>query len=210
MEQNITAADIIPLLPGSLPLCPVRDALDNMAVYLSLLLRWNKKINLVGKHSLPMIVENLICDSFHLAFFLDRLNPEFNGLAIDAGAGAGLPGIPLRMVWQKGQYHMVEARGKRALFLASALASLKLPATCSVQGRIEKYLPATKKPDLIISRAFMPYDKLLPLFYPHVRGCVIIMANQPPPALDWKLEDSMCYKAANGNRWLWALTRPDS
>ena len=35
----------------------------------------------------------------------------------DLGAGAGIPGIPLRLVWDSGTFTLVEVREKRVLFL---------------------------------------------------------------------------------------------
>lgn len=184
-----------------------------MAFYVDMLHRWNKSINLVGASGKNEIAEKLLPDSFALARFLDALPlPPFPHLW-DAGAGAGLPGIPLRIVWSRGSYAMIEARQKRALFLANVLASLRLPETSVFRGAYEDYsqdrIKAGALADCIVSRAFRPWRELPALFRPALKpeGIVLIMANGAPSALPegWELAASGHYRAAGMERWLWAI-----
>lgn len=79
-----------------------QEALEPLGVYLEMLCQWNKAMNLVGPHSWQDMLTRLVADSFHLASFLDSLSVPAAPLTWDLGAGAGLPGIPLRMLWTKG------------------------------------------------------------------------------------------------------------
>lgn len=184
-----------------------------LAKYSSLLLKWNKRMNLSGARSQEEL-EDLFEDSFALADFLKTIfpSPSADFSAWDLGAGAGLPGIPLRAVWMEGNYWLVESRQKRALFLENALAALNLPRTRVFNGRAEKFFTAiNRKADCIISRAFMPQDKLLCFCAPHLApsGVIIIMSGEDGPAIpkNWLLLSQAFYPTARGRRWLRALSR---
>lgn len=196
-----------------LPLLPCGKARDNLAAYMDLLLAWNKKINLTGKSSALALMRELVQDSFYLTSFLDDLARAKNWQGpniLDLGSGAGLPAIPLRLLWPEGSLTLVESREKRALFLSTVLARLGLPATTIFSGRAEDFFASSsQKLQCILSRAFMPWQKLLPFCQPQlaVNGVMVIMANQPPPVLPsgWRLEKEMLCQFANKPRWLWAV-----
>lgn len=189
-------------------------ALPGLAEYLRLLCRWNRAMNLVGAHHWRDAMTRLVADSFHLAAFLDGLPLPEDPLCWDLGSGAGLPAIPLRMVWQRGSCWLVEAREKRALFLSTVLARVPLPGTRVFRGRVEQFFPRQeRKADCITSRAFMPWPRLLELVAPYLAddGLVVILAREEPPAAGsiggWELADSFAYTAGGVRRWFWALRR---
>lgn len=194
---------------------------DQLSRYLTLLLKWNRAMNLVGRADWPGVFRLLTADSLHLAAFLQRLGLPEAPLALDLGAGAGLPGIPLRVVWQAGDYVLVELREKRAIFLAQAVGALKLPRTHTLHGRAERVLAELPKlgltqpggrADLVLSRAFMPWPQLLPLAAELLKesGLLVVLANEPPPAelgAGFRLADSMEYPAQDKRRYFWGLVK---
>jgi len=191
---------------------------QSLATYLDQLIKWNKKMNLVGRSSWRDVFDTLVVDSLHLAGFLAGLKLPDSPLTLDLGAGAGLPGIPLRALWQAGEYHLVEVREKRSLFMRSVLGKLSLPATEVFHGKAEDVLEALGKPtaDLILSRAFMPWEKLLDFTRPMlpIGGLIVILSNDLPPAQSalpqgWELTASASYKAAKDTRHFWALQRTE-
>ena len=202
---------------------PVDDAqAELLAAYLDQLIKWNKKMNLVGKSDWRTVFDTLVVDSLFLADFLKGLNLAERPLCLDFGAGAGLPGIPLRTLWSDGEYWLVEVREKRALFMKSALGRLKLPATNVFHGKAEDALARLAgaghqaTADLILSRAFMPWPKLLDFIHPMLRnepgrgGVAVILSNDPPPdeadlPEGWTLGDVAAYPAAGGERYFWSL-----
>jgi 16S rRNA (guanine527-N7)-methyltransferase len=196
--------------------CPVpEDAFVPLGVYLALLMRWNRVMNLAGAKSWREAL-GLAADSFFLANFLAGLPLPAQPLTWDLGAGAGLPGIPLRMVWQAGEYHMVEAREKRAIFLHTALTRLALPRTHAVCERAETFFArmiAQKRPaDCILSRAFMPWERLLPFVADGLApgGFVCIAATCPPPSQfpgTWRLATAYPYELNGAQRFFWALRK---
>src|SRR5262245_59521449 len=74
--------------------------------YQSLLLKWNEKINLTSITRPDEIVEKHFVDSLALIPWLEELLPSKNVSrgtlgalsALDVGAGAGFPGLPLKIV----------------------------------------------------------------------------------------------------------------
>lgn len=159
-------------------------ALRGLDVYLELLLKWNKAMNLVGHAGREEILEDLVLDSFHLAAFLESLPLPDAPECWDFGAGAGLPGVPLRLLWQAGDYWLVEAREKRALFLQNVLAACPLPGTRVWRGRVENFMATAKAADLLISRAFMPWPQLLELVSGKLApgGLVVCLTLEEAPA----------------------------
>ncbi|WP_165072260.1 RsmG family class I SAM-dependent methyltransferase [Desulfovibrio sp. ZJ200] len=186
-------------------------ALEPLAVYLEMLCRWNTAMNLTGARNWQDALTRLAVDSFHLAAFLDSLDLPAAPLSWDLGSGAGLPGIPLRLVWTRGAYYLVEVREKRALFLSSVLSRLRLPATHVFRGSVEHFFQGQCCPaDCIVSRAFMPWRNLLDLALPHLRpeGVLIILALTPAPEqlpAPWRLGCARSYTVAGRGRWFWAL-----
>lgn len=170
------------------------EAAVGLSDYLGLLMQWNTAINLVGADTWQQAFRNLVVDSLHLASFLERLDLPREPQIWDLGAGAGLPGIPLRMVWPRGEYWLVESREKRALFLSAVLARRPLPATHIFRGRAETFAdgPPPRRADLVVSRAFMPWPKLLHFLRNRLApgGCVTLLLQTPlePDAADgWEI-----------------------
>ncbi|HEU6436765.1 MAG TPA: RsmG family class I SAM-dependent methyltransferase [Nitratidesulfovibrio sp.] len=202
------------------------SALAALAGYLELLMKWNRVMNLVGTHTWQATFRTLIVDSLHLARFLRTLGLPEAPETWDLGAGAGLPGIPLRAVWQAGTYHLVDAREKRTLFLSNVLARHPLPGTVVFRGRVEEFMPARPKADCVVSRAFLPWPEVLGLVRGHVApgGVVVFLANEGAPAdlpADWRVTAQAEYAvqappprgrsgAAGGDaatRHLWAVAQ---
>lgn len=191
--RTAAAPALVPPAPEALAGCARQagltipeQALQPLGIYLTELIRWNSVMNLVGARDWREALANLAGDSFHLAAFLADLPLPEAPLHWDLGSGAGLPGIPLRMVWERGDYWLVEAREKRALFLSRMLCSLRLPRTHVHRGRVEHFFGTQPHgADCVISRAFMPPETLLPLLAPHLapQGLVILLCNRQPAAL---------------------------
>lgn len=192
----------------------------SLAGYLDQLIKWNKKMNLVGKSDWQTVFNTLVVDSLFLADFLEGLKLADKPLSLDLGAGAGLPGIPLRALWQDGDYWLVEVREKRSLFMRSVLGKLQLPGTNVFHGKAEEALSRLNDAghdstaDLILSRAFMPWPKLLDFVHDmlHEDGTLVILSNDPAPKQSelpqgWQLGDVASYPAAKTERFFWSLRK---
>lgn len=102
--------------------------------YLELLTKWNKIHRLVGSTAPVWMVDNLLLDSL---LFL-RVLPERLQSAMDLGAGAGLPGIPIKITRPDLRLTLVESRRRRASFLLAAIRELALTETRVLNARAEE------------------------------------------------------------------------
>lgn len=190
---------------------PSPAELAGLFTYLELLQKWNKVMNLVGPYAWPQMVDDLILDSFHLAGLVRSLPLPKQPEVWDFGAGAGLPGIPLRILWQEGRYSLVDSREKRVMFLQTVLARLNLPETKAQAARVENFMAKAKPADLLVSRAFMPWQKLLELVQGKLApgGLILFMALESAPANlpgGYKIQAETSYQVPAGTRYLWAIS----
>lgn len=180
------------------------DQAGMLAVYLGLLVKWNSRMNLVGPATWPEILETLIQDSWRLADLLQAIDPQ-PAETLDLGAGAGLPGIPLRVFWTAGDYWLVEPRQKRALFMEQAAAHMRLPRTRVLCARMEALPQARRQAGLIVSRAFMPWKKLLAEVRGYLApgGRVLVMSNEATGETveGFALDVEKDYAVAGKTRW---------
>jgi len=185
-----------------------------LAGYVNLLMQWNKAMNLVGVRHWRDALDELIMDSFHLSGFLQGtiipFLPSQAPVTWDLGAGAGLPGIPLRILWNAGNYSMIESRDKRTIFLSTVLARYPLNNTNVFRGRAEQFMEG-KKADLILSRAFMPWKDLLLFVQGHLTpgGQIVFLTKEkltPDNALPWKETAHAVYHIHEETRHFCAFT----
>ena len=210
MDQSLLSKEHIHRLCAGMGFHFSDTVTEGLSIYLSLLTRWNRVMNLVGKARPEDILHVLIADSFYLAKFLDDLPLPESPEIWDLGSGAGLPGIPLRLLRQQGQYTLVEARDKRAGFLQTVLAACPLQGTAVFRGRVEVFMPTRPKANMTISRAFMPWEQVLRLVAPFISSgglCVFLMRKPAPTALpkEWSLFLQQKYSTAGQERYFWAL-----
>jgi 16S rRNA (guanine527-N7)-methyltransferase len=100
--------------------------------YMLELWEWNKRFNLTGLNSHERIVVELFLDSMIPAPFL----PE-KGMLLDAGSGAGFPGMPLKILRPQVETLLLESNAKKTTFLKHIIRSLQLKGIQVIQGRIE-------------------------------------------------------------------------
>lgn len=129
---------------------PLTDrALKRFEHYLELLLRFNKSMNLIGPMQAEGIVEELLCDSL-----MPAAARAPKGSILDIGSGAGLPGIPLKILYPELPITLVEPRKKRASFLKIVIKKLALRDIEILNARLEHVSDLGH--DYVISKAFQP------------------------------------------------------
>jgi 16S rRNA (guanine527-N7)-methyltransferase len=105
---------------------------------------------------------------------------------IDVGTGAGLPGIPLKIVCPQLQLTLVEATGKKAKFCQHVIEKLNLAGVTVVKARAEEVGrdPAHREQyDWAVARAVAEMPTLAEYLLPLVKrgGCAV--AQKGPGAL---------------------------
>jgi 16S rRNA (guanine527-N7)-methyltransferase len=145
----VTPDDVARLLNVS------RETIDKFRAYLTLLEKWQARINLVANSTLAEAWQRHILDSGQLAAFYP---PQTKNI-MDVGSGAGFPGLVLAIMGGV-TVDLVESDQRKAVFLSTVIRELDLPAKVHNQ-RIET-LPQLF-PDVITARALAPVPKLLKL-----------------------------------------------
>ncbi len=197
-----------------------------LAGYLGLVERFRTRVNLVGPSDWRVVLETLVADSWHLADFLAGeaasavLPPPGAPLVcLDFGAGAGLPGLPLRAFWERGPYWLLEARQKRCVFLSEAVARLGLAGLRVAEGDVRRTVPdiLAREPGafvLCLGRAFAPWARFLALCRELVRPpmAVLAMTGAPCPAGEtpdgFALGAEAAYAVAGKTRYLSLFAAP--
>ena len=127
---------------------PVEDSVvQKLLGYLGQLERWNGTYNLTAIRDPGEMVTKHILDS------LSVLPWAPSGTLLDAGAGAGLPGIPLAIANSSLQVTLVDSAGKKVRFMNHVRRNLGLDNVHPVQARVEE-MAAGAPFDLVVSRAF--------------------------------------------------------
>ncbi len=132
-----------------------RETLCQFEAYLTLLEKWQRRINLVANSTMADVWQRHILDSAQLLRFCPRNTKKI----LDIGSGAGFPGLVLAIMSDV-QVDLVESDQRKAIFLSTVIRSLGLSSKVHNQ-RIES-LP-NLNPDVITARALAPVSKLMKL-----------------------------------------------
>ena len=135
--------------------------IDQLLEYLALIIRWNKAFNLTAIRDPDAMVVKHLLDS--LAVYHCIAEPgvtESPKRVIDVGTGAGLPGIPLAIVFPGKQLALLDSNGKKTRFLFQVKTQLGLSNIEIIDSRVESFHP-TQPFDAVISRAFASLDRMV-------------------------------------------------
>lgn len=178
--------------------------------YLNELVAWNARFNLTaitepaeiqGKHFLDSLSCLLAIAPRDAA---GRLCVEtVTGRAIDVGAGAGFPGLPVRIVCPELQLTLLESVGKKASFLEHVVRTLGLDNVSVTTARAEDLARAGEQRDaydFAFARALAPLRVLLEYCLPFVRVGGMLVA---PKKGDLRAEIAAARTAVRtlGGRW---------
>ena len=98
---------------------------------------------------------------------------------LDAGTGAGFPGVPLSVVLPGVRFVFSESTGKKARFVAEATEELGLTNVEVLNERAEA-IAQTRHFDVITARAVAPLPKLLDLFGRFLRNGTRLLLYKGP------------------------------
>ena len=101
-------------------------------LYLSLILRWNARVNLTSVRTEDAIISIHLAESIACA----RALPAGIASLLDLGSGAGFPGVPIALCRPEMIVTLAESQGKKAAFLQEAVRTLGLNAKVHA-GRAE-------------------------------------------------------------------------
>ncbi len=122
--------------------------------YLALLVKWNRAYNLTAVRDPAQMVTRHLLDSLAVAGCLPASR------VIDVGTGAGLPGVPLAVVFPDREFHLLDSNGKKARFLFQVKTALGLDNMTVHHARVESFHPE-KAFDAVLSRAFASLEDMV-------------------------------------------------
>ena len=146
----------------ALGLAPDSAQQERLLDYLALLLKWNNAYNLTSVRDPAQMVTRHLLDSLAVA-------PHLSGEhVIDVGTGAGLPGVPLAIMFPGTRFALLDSNGKKTRFLFQVKTDLRLDSMRVHHQRVESFQPPQAY-DAVLSRAFASLQDM-------VAGCRQLLA----------------------------------
>ncbi len=149
---------------------------SRIQLYLDLLLKWNRKINLTAEKDPDSILKRHVFDSLQ---YSRALKPDLR--VMDIGSGAGFPGIPLKIIFPGMALVLVESQRKRCSFMETVIRELGLEQAEVINARAED-IPTKQEGqfDAIIFRAVSDLKQCLTLGERFVAYGGKLIVKKPP------------------------------
>lgn len=155
--------------------------LEQFVRYAELLIDWNLRFNLTSIVDPRDIVIKHFLDSLSVV----RSIPPGPIKLIDVGAGAGLPGLPIKLVRPDVSLTLLEATRKKCDFLKAVIADLQLTdaqvinARAEEAGRLEDH---REQYDIALARAVAEMPTLIEYLLPFVKIGGLALAQKSKEA----------------------------
>ena len=158
-----------------------RETLDRLDTYAALLEKWNPKINLVSKSTIPELWTRHLLDSTQV---LDQA-PTFAHW-VDLGSGGGFPGLVVAILaaetYPEAQFTLIESDQRKCAFLRQVARECGLKPAILAE-RIESAAP--QGADVLSARALASLDLLLGFAERHLKPEGVALL---PKGARWKQE----------------------
>ncbi len=153
------------------------EQLQQLSLYLQLLERWNKRINLTAIRDRPTAILRHFVEPAMALRYLAGAGP----VVLDVGSGAGVPGLPLKILDPGRDCVLVEANNKKATFLMEVVDALGLEGVSVVDERVEEAIQTGRiaaPVHVLTARAWTGWGALLgritPVMAPGGRGLLFV------------------------------------
>ncbi|WKZ32874.1 MAG: 16S rRNA (guanine(527)-N(7))-methyltransferase RsmG [Thermodesulfobacteriota bacterium] len=150
--------------------------------YLRELKTWNKRINLTSIEDDREILIKHFLDSLTPARFLSGIKS-----VLDMGAGAGFPGIPLKIAMPDLQVTLLDSVLKKVSFMRHVIRTLGLNGIEAIHARAEANELKTRLAgsfDCVISRAFSELTAFSALALPYLKPNGMLLGMKGPAVID--------------------------
>ncbi len=166
------------------------ERLKAFEIYYRELVAWNEKLNLTAITDYDQVQIKHFLDSLTCLLAVQGPKSEVRGRAldlgsgtraIDIGAGAGFPGLPLKIVCPGLQLTLLEATGKKVGFLKHMVSCLELEGVEVIKGRAEELgrdAAHRERYDLALARAVAELPVLVEYALPFCRLGGIFVAQK--------------------------------
>jgi len=140
-----------------------RETITSLTKYENELISSNKVLNLIGKSTIKQIWTRHFLDSAQVIDFIGKNDKTL----IDLGSGAGFPGLVLAIIAKDRKNNLkiklIEKSPKKVNFLKKIISELHLDVEV-IDKNIFEY-PKKISEDIIVSRAFKPFENILQLIH---------------------------------------------
>lgn len=144
------------------------DQLERFKLYYRELTQWNRRVNLTRIVGYEDVQLKHFLDSLTVVGALP-LNEGAPLKMLDVGSGAGLPGVPLKILYPEIEMWLLDSVGKKTAFLGHLIEVLELGNVRVLTGRAEALAhdPALRETfDVVLSRAVTALTSLMELTLP--------------------------------------------
>jgi 16S rRNA (guanine527-N7)-methyltransferase len=122
--------------------------LEKMCSFMSLLLEWNRSINLISRGEAERLVGRHIAESVGLLVLADL---PLSARVMDVGSGGGFPAIPMKILRPDISFTLTESNRKKAAFLRNVGIKLSLRDYFVNDQRVEMTPLANSLPYAVIT-----------------------------------------------------------
>jgi len=149
-----------------------KEQIKKFSRYLELLVQWNQKINLTSLKTPQEIIIKHFLDSISCIKAIGKYIDTEGISLIDVGAGAGFPGIPIKIICPSIKLFLLEARKKKTMFLEKTKEEMNFQQVKILNGRAETFgkgVNHRERYDIAISRAVAQLNVLCEYCLPLIR-----------------------------------------
>jgi len=139
----------------------------DLAVYLNMLDRWNRKINLVSRKGFSGAVADRMFDAL---LMWCTFRPWEDKSHLDVGSGGGFPAIPIHIMSPGERLILMEPRRKRAGFLSAVASQLQFKNMEVQCERLDGESVPCGKFDVVTAQAVKPFEEMIALILPRLAG----------------------------------------
>lgn len=154
------------------------DAFPAVAGFHELLVQHGEQRGLIGPREVSRLWERHLLNSAAVVPFLPK-----EGLIVDLGSGAGLPGIVVAAMLPRAEIALIEPMERRCLWLSEVVDELGLTNVEVKRGRAEEFHGAFEA-DALTARAVAPLDRLARWSFPLLRKGGVLVALKGRSAAD--------------------------
>jgi 16S rRNA (guanine527-N7)-methyltransferase len=143
--------------------------------YMDVLIKWNEKMNLTAIIETKEIILKHFIDSLTINKYINS-----NDSIIDIGTGAGLPGIPIKILHPQNKIVLMDSLNKRIMFLKEVITKLELKNIEAIHSRAEELavdVNHRERYEIVTSRAVGAMNILVEYMIPFakINGLCICM-----------------------------------